>query len=185
MHQHLNIEIKSKCANPEKIREILLQKNADFKGTDHQIDTYFNCPDGRLKLREGTIENNLIHYKRHNQEGPKRSDVILYKSDPKSSLKSLLTAAMGVLTVVDKQREIYFLENVKFHIDQVADLGSFIEIEAIDFAGTYGEQQLIEQCNQYIDLFGLDDSDFVAVSYSDLLIAKELKGKEEQEQEIS
>ena len=42
------------------IRQILINKKADYKGLDHQIDTYFNVNIGRLKLREGSIENNLI-----------------------------------------------------------------------------------------------------------------------------
>ena len=56
----LNIEIKAKCQVPEKIHQILRKKEAEFKGIDHQIDTYFNVNDGRLKLREGNIENHLI-----------------------------------------------------------------------------------------------------------------------------
>ncbi len=35
------IEIKAKSNNQDEIREILKSKNADFKGIDHQIDTYF------------------------------------------------------------------------------------------------------------------------------------------------
>ena len=170
--QHLNIEIKARCSNPERIKAILTEKAAEFKGIDHQIDTYFQCNHGRMKLREGNIENHLIHYHRQNTEGPKRSEVILFKSDPTSSLKHLLTEALGILTVVDKQRAIYFIENVKFHIDQVADLGSYIEIEAIDFAGTIGEYRLMQQCNHYLDLFEVKNEDLVAESYSDLLIKR-------------
>jgi len=64
----LNIEIKAKSNNQDKIRELLKSKHADFKGVDHQIDTYFKVNFGRLKLREGNIENNLIHYNRENRE---------------------------------------------------------------------------------------------------------------------
>jgi adenylate cyclase class IV len=38
-----------------------------------------------------------------------------------------------MLVSVDKIREIYLIENVKFHLDSVAELGSFIEIEAMTF----------------------------------------------------
>lgn len=65
---HLNIEIKAKSNNQDAIREILKSKNADVKGIDHQIDTYFNVNFGRLKLREGNIENHLIHYQREDKE---------------------------------------------------------------------------------------------------------------------
>jgi predicted adenylyl cyclase CyaB len=169
---HVNIEIKAKSNNQDEVREILKSKNADFKGVDHQIDTYFKVNNGRLKLREGKIENHLIHYQRENKEGPKQSDVTLFKSDPKSSLKEILTKALGVLVVVDKQREIYFIDNVKFHIDIVEDLGTFVEIEAIDNDGTIGRSKLLEQCQFFLDLFKISQEDLISVSYSDLLLEK-------------
>ncbi len=170
--KHLNIEIKAKSNNHEKIREFLKSQPAEFKGVDHQIDTYFKVNSGRLKLREGTIENYLIYYQRENKEGPKQSDVILFTSDPNSSLKSILVNANGVLAVVDKKREIYFIENVKFHIDTVQDLGTFVEIEAIDEDGTIGKEKLLEQCNEYVKLFDIAKSDLISVSYSDLLLSE-------------
>jgi len=168
----LNIEIKAKSTNQDKIREILKSKNANFKGTDHQIDTYFKVNLGRLKLREGNIENNLIHYNRENKEGPKQSDIVLFKSAPDSTLKELLTKALGILVVVDKQREIYFVDNVKFHVDTVKDLGTFVEIEAIDENESIGKEKLLEQCQFYLDLFQISKEDLISVSYSDLLLEK-------------
>lgn len=169
---HINIEIKAKSNNQDEIREILKSKNADFKGIDHQIDTYFKVNNGRLKLREGKIENHLIHYQRENKEGPKQSDVTLFKSDPNSSLKEILTKALGILVIVDKKREIYFIDNVKFHIDIVEDLGTFVEIEAIDNDGTIGKDKLLEQCQFFLDLFKISQEDLISVSYSDLLLQK-------------
>ncbi len=168
----LNIEIKAKLDNQDRIREILKSRNADFKGIDHQIDTYFKVNNGRLKLREGKIENHLIYYQRENKEGPKQSDITLFKSNPKSSLKEILTKALGILVVVNKQREIYFLDNVKFHIDTVKDLGMFLEIEAIDNDGTIKKEKLLEQCQYYLDLFQIPKNDLIPVSYSDLLLEK-------------
>ena len=167
-----NIEIKARSGNQEKIRTILYSMHADFRGVDHQVDTYFNVPCGRLKLREGNIENNLIHYFRENREGPKQADVTLFKSLPGTSLKEILTKALGILAVVDKQREIYFIENVKFHIDNVIGLGTFVEIEAIDENGTIGIKRLNQQCRQYLEIFEIPKKDLISVSYSDLLLQK-------------
>jgi len=166
----LIIEIKANCVQPEKIRQILVAHNANFVGIDHQIDTYFKVPNGRLKLREGNIENHLIHYQRTNIAGPKKSEVLLYKSPPGSSLKSVLKAALGILTIVDKKRAIYFIGNVKFHIDEVKNLGSFVEIEAIDEDGTNAESSLEEQCRHFMDLLGIQKKDLLELSYSDLLL---------------
>jgi len=166
----LIVEIKARCYNQEKVREYLKANNADFKGIDHQIDTYFKVPNGRLKLREGNIENNLIHYNRSDQEGPKQSRVQLFKCEPNSSLKEILTKSLRITVVVDKQREIYFIKNVKFHIDTVKGLGSFMEIEAIDKEGKLNRDQLDGQCKYYLKEMGIDKQDLVSNSYSDLLI---------------
>lgn len=167
------IEIKARSNNHESVRQKLKELGADFKGLDHQIDTYFKVNNGRLKLREGRIENNLIHYHRPDQEGPKLSNVTLYKSAHDSSLKKILTDANGILVIVDKKREIYFIDNVKFHIDQVENLGAFVEIEAIDEDGKLSTTELDEQCKRYIDILRIQETDLVSVSYSDLLLNRE------------
>ncbi len=169
----LNVEIKAKASDLSAIRKLLESKNALKKGTDHQVDTYFNVANGRLKLREGNIENNLIHYERTNQKAPKQSKVLLFKSSPNSTLKEILTNSVGVLTVVDKVREIYFIENVKFHLDTVQNLGTFVEIEAIDKEGTIGEPKLLKQCEFYLDFLGICKEDLISVSYSDLILERE------------
>jgi adenylate cyclase, class 2 len=164
---HLNVEIKAKSDNNMRIKGILEEKKARFEGIDHQIDTYFKVPNGRLKLREGNIENALIFYNRPNQTGPKQSDILLYQSQPQSSLKAILTQANDILKVVDKLRHIYFIENVKFHLDDVQNLGSFVEIEAIDSDGSIGYDTLLEQCQYYMQLFNIAESDLLTGSYSD------------------
>jgi len=166
----MNIEIKARCQNPDQIRAILKQHQAQFKGEDHQIDTYFHCHHGRLKLREGNVENYLIHYLREDSAAPKQSAVTLYRPLPDMALKQILTQALGVLVVVDKIREIYFIDNVKFHIDQVQQLGAFVEIEAIDFSGEIGTAQLRQQCEFYMRLFGIHAEDLIERSYSDMLL---------------
>ncbi len=166
-----NIEIKARCNNLNAIRKILLSGNAEFKGTDRQIDSYFKVNSGRLKLREGNIENSLIHYHRENKIEAKESDVLLYKSANNQLLKELLTRALSVLIIVDKQREIYFIDNVKFHLDKVKDLGEFVEIEAIG-DDKANKDDLMKQCKFYLNLFNISNKDLVPVSYSDMLLEK-------------
>lgn len=166
----LNVELKAKSNNHSEIKALIVSKDFIFKGVDHQIDTYFKVNTGRLKLREGSIENNLIHYLRENKKGPKQSKISLFKSNPESTLKEILTNSIGVLTVVNKQREIYFIDNVKFHIDTVKELGTFIEIEAIDLDGSIGEDQLLKQCEAYLKLFKIPQDNLISVSYSDLIL---------------
>lgn len=162
------MEIKARTKDPDRIRSVLKGLKADYKGIDHQIDTYFNVQNGRLKLREGNIENNLIFYNRSDQKGPKESNYTLFKTEPSSILKSILAGSLGIMKIVDKKREIYYIENVKFHIDKVKGLGKFFEIEAIDRTGKLGKEKLLEQCGYYLKLFEIEESDLLTGSYSDM-----------------
>jgi len=74
----------------------------------------------------------LINYDRENVSDSKKSQIILYQHEPNIALKNILTRQLGVKIVVDKRRKIYFIDNVKFHFDVVENLGTFIEVEAID-----------------------------------------------------
>lgn len=168
----LNVEIKAKSNNPAAIRQYLLNNHAVFRGTDEQTDTYFNVPYGRLKLREGNIENNLIYYERANQAGPKNSYFSLLKTDTPELLKEILTKANGVKVVVKKIREIYYISNVKFHIDEVPGLGSFIEIEAGNKEANLTQEDLQKQCEFYIKEFKIEKGDLLEISYSDMLFEK-------------
>lgn len=164
------IEIKAKCKDSAGIRSILLDLNAEFIGSDHQIDTYFKVPFGRLKLRQGSIENALIQYQRSDQKGPKLSEVKLFPVKDADALRMILEASLGILVTVDKRRDIFFIENVKFHLDEVEGLGRFVEIEAIDQDGSRDLPALTVQCNHYLKRLGISEQDMVRDSYSDQLI---------------
>ena len=128
--KHVNIEIKAKCFHPEMVEAFLVTHNAKFVGLDLQKDTYFNTPNGRLKLRQGNIENNLIFYNRNDQKGPKQSNFPLATVTEPAELENLLRGALGIKAIVKKKRKIFFLDNIKVHLDEVSGLDNFVEIEA-------------------------------------------------------
>ena len=166
------VEIKARCHDHDFLRRKLNALNPDFKGEDHQIDTYFKVPEGRLKLRRGNIENTLIYYGRPNTTGPKLSNVELYKPVDAQALYNVLSSSLEILVEVNKVREIYFIDNVKFHIDTVQGLGTFMEIEAIDETDTIDKERLRAQCELYIRKLEVSDGDLIDRSYSDLLLEK-------------
>jgi len=165
-----NVEFKAKVPEIASYEKMLLSLKPEYKGLDHQIDTYFQVEKGRLKLREGNIENALINYDRGNTADAKLSEVILFKHEANPALKSILTHQLGVKVVVDKKRKIYFLENVKFHFDEVEGLGSFLEVEAIDWGNKFSIAELESQCKHYRAFFNLPDDAIQAKSYSDMLL---------------
>jgi len=164
-----NIEFKARVNDLREVETHLQTLSPVFKGLDHQIDTYFNVPHGRLKLREGNIEHALIQYHRDNLAGAKESSVVLYKHKPDPALKHILTLQFGVLKVVDKQRKIYFIDHVKFHFDQVMGLGEFMEVEVINENNRFTMDELQAECKRWIGFFNILPEQFVESSYSDMV----------------
>lgn len=174
-HMPLNFEFKARVNQLSVPEEKLLRLNPRFIGEDLQTDTYFNVSNGRLKLREGNIENALIHYNRNNVGSAKTSEVLLYQHHPEPSLKQILEKCLGVKVVVQKKRRIYFIDNVKFHFDEVQQLGVFVEVEAIDESGTIGIEEIKLQCQYYAAYFSITPIDYISESYSDMLLNKSVE----------
>jgi predicted adenylyl cyclase CyaB len=176
--KHTNYEIKARTTiqKQDEIRDYLKTQNAKFMGTDHQIDTYFKVPEGRLKIRKGNIENNLIYYERDDGLDSKKSNILLIDLNKSESLEKITRKTHEVLVVVDKQREIYFIDNVKFHIDKVENIGEFIEIEAISENNSLPLEKIEQQCSYYKNIFKIKEEDLIKNSYSDLLLSKNPSG---------
>lgn len=166
-----NIEIKSSCSDLSKIRELLIENNINFIGEDIQTDTYFKTIKGKLKFREASLpfENGLIHYQRESKSGPKYSQITVFKPSRNEALKQVLIDSLEVISVVKKKRELYMIDNVKFHLDSVENLGDFLEIEAQDTHGLLAKSILLKQCRYYMNLLHIKRKDLIEKSYSDLL----------------
>ncbi len=176
--KHFNYEFKARLKNEKHIRAVLKKVRAYFVGTDQQVDTYFRVPVGRLKVREGRIENALIFYERRNAPGARRARIELAPQPRRNPAKAVLAAALGVLTVVDKLREIYFVGNAKIHLDRVRGLGKFVEVEAIKKLRvdsgqlTVRDKRICKQAQKFQKLFGIDDAEIIPESHSDLILQK-------------
>ncbi len=105
----INFEFKAIAKDLHKLEKKLNEINPMFKGDDHQIDTYFNVTKGRLKLREGQIENALIYYERQVIPDTKQSNVLLYKHQPEKSLKDILIKLHGIKVIIKKNGESILL----------------------------------------------------------------------------
>ena len=165
-----NIEIKARCKDPERIERILMENGAYFHGTDVQSDTYFNVGNGRLKLRQGNIENALIFYERQDKAGPKKSDFMLYRTNDLQELLPVLEKSLGIMKKVVKTRKIFYIDHIKFHIDHLENLGNFVEIEVMDIEENKSPEELENICMHYMNLFDIKKNDLIEKSYSDLLV---------------
>ena len=141
-------------------------------GTDTQRDTYFDIPHGRLKVREGTIEQGLIFYVRPDQAGPRPSQVERVDPDKGlSGVKTVLQAALPVDVVVEKTRTIYWVDHVKVHLDNVPKLGTFVELEAVAPTPETTEAELRADCERLMSMLNITPDQLVDASYSDMVRA--------------
>ncbi len=165
-----NIEIKAVYPNLEKAREVCRELNAHFLGLDRQIDTYFKVPHGRFKLRESTLSGAyLIPYLRPNQQGPKKSDYARIPVESAEHTKELLTQILGVDLVVKKSREIYLIENVRVHLDDVDGVGRFFEFEAVYEQDTEAQHAIEElKVQKLMKKFAISEESLQQNSYQQI-----------------
>ena len=164
-----NVEIKARCADLARAREVTASLATEHVGLDDQTDTYFCTRAGRLKLRESSRSGaQLIAYRRPDLEGARRSDyVVLPVADPRL-LKEMLREQLGVHVVVHKTRDVWLYHEVRVHLDRVDSLGDFVELEAV-FDGTpAGERDQHEPLTFLCAKLEIQPSEWVATSYEAL-----------------
>src|SRR5215212_3115665 len=162
-----NIEIKAHARNFEEIKS-RAQKLSDVPvQVISQEDTFFNTAQGRLKLRRLTDHAQLIYYTRPDQEGPKRSDYHITRSGDPENLKRVLELAYGIRGVVKKTRYLYLVGQTRVHLDDVDDLGQFMELEVVmDDGQSDAEGQVIAE--GLMASLGVEKSDLIDGAYMDL-----------------
>jgi predicted adenylyl cyclase CyaB len=164
-----NIEIKARARDFAAIRRRAETLSDAPVRILSQEDTFFNTPQGRLKLRllaEGQGE--LIYYTRPDREGPKRSDYHIFRTTDPENLKRVLELAYGIRGVVRKTRYLYLAGQTRIHLDDVEGLGQFMELEVVMQAGqSDAEGQAI--AGELMARLGVESRDLIEGAYMDLL----------------
>lgn len=144
------------------------------KGPSHlqQRDVFFEVPSGRLKLRSfGQADGELIAYHRPDQAGPKLSRYAITPVADAAGLEKTLAEVLPVLGIVAKKRTVYWVDRTRVHLDEVADLGRFLELEVVLSEGespAHGQQIADGLLHQ----LGVAADDLLTHAYLDLLRAR-------------
>jgi homotetrameric cytidine deaminase len=127
-----NVELKALDPDPVRSLAVCRDLGAEDRGVLRQRDTYFRARQGRLKLREeepgGAV---LIQYDRPDDAAARESRYRLAPVPDPDTLRASLDAALGTLVVVEKERHLLLWDGVRIHLDTVAGLGSFVELEGV------------------------------------------------------
>ncbi len=156
--------LKALAPDFELLEDLLKNCGALFLGVDEQKDTYFQTDTGKLKLREGTIENLITHYERILEDGIERTVVYRYDVNPSAiEIENLITNYKTIGTV-KKERSIYLLDIHKIQLDRL-DQGDFLEIESIDREEKFTTEELRKRCLELKEKLGIADADLVPTGY--------------------
>ncbi|MBT3406162.1 class IV adenylate cyclase [Candidatus Woesearchaeota archaeon] len=182
-----NIEVEIKIPVSEmffsSVKAVLKQK-AKFAGVSNQTDEYFTLsnrdfvePDYpfewlSIRKRGNKAILNYKHFHPENVEITTHCDE--YESEvanPEMIKKMFSELNIKSLIVVNKKRETYvFNDEFEIALDEVAELGFFVEIEALkDFGGVSLTRQKLEE---FAKQLGIDHIDTDKRGYPYLLLEK-------------
>ena len=164
-----NIEIKARVEDFDALKMRAESLSEAPVKVIPQEDTFFNAEKGRLKLRvQAPDEGYLIYYERPDQDGPKRSDYYLAKTNEPDDLKTALSLALGVRGVVKKTRYLYMIGQTRVHLDEVAGLGYFMELEVVMREGqSDAEGQAVAE--DLMRRLGIREEALIEGAYMDLI----------------
>ena len=170
-HPHMarNIEIKARIASVAQLAAVAATFANEGSVDIQQDDTFFVCPNGRLKLRtfaDGRGE--LIFYQRADQAGPKESFFLVTPIADPEVLRESLSQAYGLAGRVVKHRILFIAGHTRIHLDQVRGLGSFLELEVV-LASTQTAEEGEEEARRIMRLLSVEPEQLIDVAYVDLL----------------
>lgn len=142
MSKNIEVELKFKLLNPDAVITFLTS-HADFKYESFQHDVYFNAPDRDFLENQENISEWLrirvekdkaqINYKDWQpRENPIKTHCKEYETDVQSYEQlGLILDALNFkkLIEVKKTRRAWLYRDVEVSIDEVEELGQYLEVE--------------------------------------------------------
>ncbi|MGC8595281.1 MAG: class IV adenylate cyclase [Candidatus Kryptoniota bacterium] len=163
-----NLEYKAEAVDIGNLEREFVANGAVFKMSMHQVDTYFNVSRGRLKIR--TIEGGgaeLIFYEREEKSPDSMISLYHLAPIPEKGIIDILGLALNVKVRVEKVRRLLMLENARIHLDEVKNLGNFLEIEVVHEGNDHDDRILLQYLKRIAAKYIVRE---LNKSYSDLLL---------------
>jgi adenylate cyclase class IV len=170
-----NIELKARDPDPSASLEVCRDLGAADRGEIAQRDTYFAVAHGGLKLREEQPGRpHLVQFERASEPQQRESRYRIIEVSDGEALCAALAAAIGIRGVVAERRHLLLWQSVRIHLDEVEQLGTFIELEAVapPDSDLTAEHRLVATLR---DALGITDERLVALGYAEQLIGRDGK----------
>lgn len=164
-----NIEFKAFLDRTESAISTCERLGATLLRDHTQTDTYYAVRNGRLKLRESDkFGRCLIYYERRDLPQARQSEYTLLDIDEHiRPLAEVLDRALDRQVVVTKRRRTYEFKSSLINVDDVQNLGTFVEVEVqVEACGTILEAE--QEAEELRRALGVDPADMLPFSYAEL-----------------
>lgn len=179
--QDVEIELKFPIRNPEQVVRFL-ENNATFKHERRQHDIYYNHPardflaDGgnvnewfRVRVSGDEAELNYKDFQPHDSVMKTHCTEYETTVSSKDQIEKILSAlGFQLMIEVKKTRRIWLFDEVEISMDEVDELGSFIELEY------KGQASDVDQARDYLHgmlaKLGAETDELASIGYPHLLL---------------
>lgn len=165
-----NIEIKAQIKNLPKLLTLAKEISDSDEIIINQKDIFYNVPKGRLKLRIFSPQKGeLIYYERNDMNGPTESNYFITKIENPSTLNETLSLALGIKGVVEKKRILFLIGQTRLHVDNVENLGQYMELEVVLREGQSNKngEDIAKDLMRKLEI---SDEDLIDKAYIDLIV---------------
>lgn len=167
----LEIEIKSKCNSLSEFEKKIISFGANFKETIDEEDIYFNHPSKDYRETGEAFRIRRMNHKYCvTYKGPKLSTKAKTRYEIETGIENYsdfktLLVKLGFVEagIVKKKRTIYEYNSIEICLDDVKNLGQFVELEKLGDDNSTIENELFKLAEE----LGLNQ--FISRSYLSML----------------
>ncbi|MFW9843794.1 MAG: class IV adenylate cyclase [Candidatus Thorarchaeota archaeon] len=187
MEETYEVEVKFPISDKDTMKKAIIDYGGTQQNIEFQVDDYYDHPcrsfsetDEAFRLRHRTVSNGQSHPETYvtpfelTYKGPKIDDrtktrieytVDLHDSEAISQI--LVHIGFKLVGRITKHREIFDIEGIIASLDDVTDVGTYIEFELI----ADGKNDMKKARNRILKLaktLGLNENDMLRDSYLEL-----------------
>ena len=190
MKESIEVEVKIPIENRKSVEEALHRIGAQKTNSETQVDAYFDHParafqetDEALRLRsrhpevEGVENDNTIPTPYElTYKGPKlesrsksRIELSVHISNIDSARSILESLGFKYMATISKRRVFYTVDSIAISVDDVEDVGLFLELERV-VTSRRDMNPALDMIFNLIERLGLDLNNSIRTSYLELFL---------------
>ena len=179
-YKMIEIEVKAKVEDPKQIERSIIALGGVPVGIENHADTYYNSSvhdfektDEALRIR-AQDDRYFLTYKcpKMDKVSKTRLEHQVEIEDPDSMGEILSALGFSPAAILIKKRKNYRIGDFFISLDDVRNLGDFIEIE-ITLKNSKNYEEKVESIFKFIEKLGISRDSTIRKSYLELLLEKQ------------